>query len=104
LLLRAGDYGLAGCSEVVCTTVAFARTRVHDGDGDCRMVEGPVVECGVLTASAQTWDAAVRRAEVIRQLAEQATVGLDAADSAAAELGISRRQGEGNPDPVGRGE
>jgi putative transposase len=56
------------------------------------MVDGPVLERGVLTAPAQTWDAAARRAEVIKQLASQATVGLDAADAAAAELGISRRQ------------
>ncbi len=56
------------------------------------MVDGPVVERGVLTASAQTWDAAAQRAEVIKRLASQATVGLDAADAAAHELGVSRRQ------------
>lgn len=56
------------------------------------MVDGPVVERGVLTASAETWDETVRQAEVIRRLAGQVTVGLAAADAAAAELGISRRQ------------
>jgi putative transposase len=56
------------------------------------VVEGPVVERGVLTAPAQTWDMAALRTEVIKQLASQATVGLDAADSAAVELEISRRQ------------
>jgi putative transposase len=56
------------------------------------VVDGPVVERGVLTAPAQTWDMAALRTEVIKQLASQATVGLDAADSAAVELEISRRQ------------
>lgn len=56
------------------------------------MVDGPVEERGVLTATAATWDETVRQAEVIRRLAGQVTVGLAAADAAAAELGISRRQ------------
>ncbi|MFC0429910.1 Mu transposase C-terminal domain-containing protein [Kutzneria buriramensis] len=56
------------------------------------MVESPVVERGVLTAPGPVWDAASRRAEVISALAEKPTVGLAAADHAAAELGISRRQ------------
>lgn len=51
-----------------------------------------MVERGVLTAPTPTWDTAARRAEVIRQLAQQDTVGLDAANVAAAELGVSRRQ------------
>ncbi|MGH3156244.1 MAG: helix-turn-helix domain-containing protein [Streptosporangiaceae bacterium] len=38
------------------------------------------------------WELAVRRAEVIRPLAEQPQVGLAAADTAAARLGVSRRQ------------
>src|SRR5260370_32334538 len=54
--------------------------------------DSAVVERGVLTAPAQAWDLAVRRAEVIGRLAERGTVGLDAADVAAAELGVSRRQ------------
>jgi putative transposase len=54
--------------------------------------EPAVVERGVLTAAAEAWDVAVRRAEVIGQLAGQRTVGLEAADAAAAELGVSRRQ------------
>ena len=37
-------------------------------------------------------DLAVRRAEVIKRLAGQRIVGLDAADAAAARLGVSRRQ------------
>ena len=56
------------------------------------MADGPVVERGVLTAPAQVWDAAVRQAEVIGRLAEKGTVGLEAADKASAELGVSRRQ------------
>jgi putative transposase len=57
------------------------------------MADDPaVVERGVLTAAAEAWDLAVRQAEVIGQLAGQRTVGLEAADAAAAELGVSRRQ------------
>jgi putative transposase len=56
------------------------------------LAEQPVVERGVLTAPSPTWDAAVRRAEVIAGLAVKDTVGLAAADEAAAELGVSRRQ------------
>jgi putative transposase len=56
------------------------------------LAESPVVERGVLTAPGPVWDAAVRRAEVIGQLAARSTVGLVAADEAATELGVSRRQ------------
>lgn len=56
------------------------------------MVDDLVVERGVLTAAAVTWEETVRQAEVIRRLAGRVTVGLAAADAAAAELGISRRQ------------
>ncbi len=57
------------------------------------MADDPVVaERGVLTAPAEAWDLAVRQAEVIRELAAQRVVGLEAADAAAAELGVSRRQ------------
>lgn len=56
------------------------------------MIDDPVIERGILTAPAQTWDTAAQRAKVIRCLAGQETVGLDAADAAAAELGVSRRQ------------
>lgn len=56
------------------------------------MVDEPVVERGALTAPARTWDLAVRRAEVIGPLVAQGTVGHEAADAAAAELGCSRRQ------------
>ena len=46
---------------------------------------------GLLTVPDEVWALAVRRAEVIRPLAELATVGMSAADAAAAELGVSRR-------------
>ncbi|WP_434094493.1 Mu transposase C-terminal domain-containing protein [Nonomuraea dietziae] len=46
----------------------------------------------MLTAPNETWDVAVRRAEVIGRLAAGLRVGLAAADAAAAELGLSRRQ------------
>lgn len=46
---------------------------------------------GLLTIPDDVWALAVRRAEVIGPLAEAATVGLIAADAAAAELGVSRR-------------
>jgi hypothetical protein len=43
------------------------------------MGDDPVVaERGVLTAPAQAWDLAVRRAGVIRELAAQRVVGLEA--------------------------
>jgi putative transposase len=54
--------------------------------------QAQVVERGVLTASDEAWAAAVGRAEVIGRLAGQGRVGLEAADAAAAELGISQRQ------------
>jgi putative transposase len=51
-----------------------------------------VAERGVLTAPAEAWDLAVRRAEVIGELAPRRVVSLEAADAAAARLGVSRRQ------------
>jgi putative transposase len=51
-----------------------------------------VAERGVLTAPAKAWDLAVRRAGVIRELAARRVVSLDAADAAAAQPGVSRRQ------------
>lgn len=69
------------------------RTHVHDAGGDSGMADDQAVaERGVLTAPAGTWDLAVRRAGVIRELAAQPVVGTGAADAAAAELGVSRRQ------------
>jgi putative transposase len=56
------------------------------------MAGDQVAERGALTAAPGAWDLAVRQADVIRRLAEQSAVGLDAADAAAAELGVSRRQ------------
>ena len=56
------------------------------------MADDPaVVGRGVLAAAAERRDLAVRRAEVIGQLAGQSTVGLAAAE-AAAELGVPRRR------------
>jgi hypothetical protein len=51
-----------------------------------------VAERGVLTASDKAWSVAVRRAEVIGRLAQKSRIGVEAADAAAAELGVSRRQ------------
>jgi len=51
-----------------------------------------VPERGVVTASAEVWNLAVRRAEVIGRLAQLDEVGLRSADAAAAELDLSRRQ------------
>jgi putative transposase len=45
----------------------------------------------VLAVPEETWRLAICRAEVIARLAAMGTVGLDAADAAAAELGVSRR-------------
>jgi len=56
--------------------------------------DGPVVlaERGVLAVSDEVWNLAVRRAAVIGPLAGAGVVGHAAADAAAAELGVSRRQ------------
>lgn len=51
-----------------------------------------VAERGVLTASAEDWAVAVRRAEVIGRLAREPRIPVAVADEAAAELGIGRRQ------------
>jgi hypothetical protein len=65
------------------------------------MADEPVaVERGLLTAGADAWELAVRRAAVIRPLGSRKW-WLAAADAAAAELGVSRRQyliGLGIPD------
>jgi putative transposase len=49
-------------------------------------------ERGVLKASDERWEVAVRQAAVISRLAASGTAGLTAVDSAAAELELSRRQ------------
>jgi putative transposase len=51
-----------------------------------------VCERGLLSVSDEVWAQAVRRAEVIGRLTENAVVRHEAADAAAAELGVSRRQ------------
>jgi putative transposase len=53
---------------------------------------GVIHERGLLAVSDAVWARAVRRAAVIGRLAESAVVGHEAADVAAAELGVSRRQ------------
>lgn len=56
-------------------------------------VEGDrVVERGLLDVPDEVWAVAVRRAEVIGSLAVAGAVGAAAADAAAGELGLSRRQ------------
>lgn len=49
------------------------------------------VERGVLTSSAELWSVAVRRAEVISELACHENAGADRVNEAAAALGLSRR-------------
>lgn len=49
------------------------------------------VERGVLTASAGSWNVAVRRAEVIGELASHEHAGADRVNEAASALGLSRR-------------
>ena len=51
-----------------------------------------VADRGVLRVPDDVWACAVRQAEVIGRLTQGAVVGHEAADAAAAELGISRRQ------------
>lgn len=51
-----------------------------------------VVERGVVTASEEMWALAARRAEVLGRVADAEVVGREAADRAAEELGLSRRQ------------
>src|SRR5260370_39281523 len=84
--------GFRGVAKSPALRSPSFRTCVRDG-GDSGMADdSAVVERGVLTAAAGAWDLAVRRAEVIGQLAGQRTVGLEGADAAAAELDVSRRQ------------
>lgn len=49
-------------------------------------------EHGVLTLSQEDWEIARKRTQIIARLAALETVGHQAADEAAQELGISRRQ------------
>ncbi len=52
----------------------------------------PIAEHGVATLPDQAWERARCRAEIIGPLAQSETVGHEAADAAAQELGLSRRQ------------
>jgi putative transposase len=65
---------------------------VHDSEVLGMVDEPALLDRGVLTASPDIWDLAVRRAEVIGRLATGATVGHAAVDAAASELEVSRRQ------------
>ncbi|GAA1662396.1 DDE-type integrase/transposase/recombinase [Kribbella alba] len=56
------------------------------------MDQDEVSERGVLTASDELWEAAVRQAAVISRLAALDSAGVTAVDAAADELGLSRRQ------------
>ncbi|HEY0616403.1 MAG TPA: DDE-type integrase/transposase/recombinase [Kribbella sp.] len=56
------------------------------------MGKSEVSERGVLTASDELWDTAVRQAAVISRLAALDAAGVTAVDEAATELGLSRRQ------------
>ena len=56
------------------------------------MGQDEVSERGVVTASDQLWEAAVRQAAVISRLAALDAVGVTSVDAAADELGLSRRQ------------
>jgi putative transposase len=51
-----------------------------------------VSERGVLTASGELWEVAVKQAAVISRLAALDSAGVTTVDAAAAELGLSRRQ------------
>lgn len=55
-------------------------------------IEDSVSDRGVLTASDETWERAVRAAGIVGPLANLSRVGRDRVDGAAAELGVSRRQ------------
>ncbi|MET3165090.1 UNVERIFIED_ORG: putative transposase [Arthrobacter sp. UYEF10] len=54
--------------------------------------EPQILERGLLGMSAEAWERLLRQDEVIAPLAAMATVTHGAADSAAEELGLSRRQ------------
>lgn len=56
------------------------------------MDQDEVSERGVLTASDELWETAVRQATVIGRLAALDTAGVATVDAAADELGLSRRQ------------
>ncbi|MFF1818401.1 Mu transposase C-terminal domain-containing protein [Kribbella sp. NPDC058245] len=56
------------------------------------MGESEVSERGVLTASDELWETAVRQAAVISRLAALDAASVTAVDEAATELGLSRRQ------------
>ncbi|MBL1262679.1 helix-turn-helix domain-containing protein [Methylomicrobium sp. RS1] len=52
----------------------------------------PVIEQGLLTLSEDAWELASRRARFIAPLAALEPIGRQAADDAAEQLGVSRRQ------------
>jgi len=74
--------------EVVCTTVVPNATMGSVMDE----VQGSVQDRGLLTESDEAWERAVRVAAVIGPLAVLPRLDRDRVKSAAAQLGISRRQ------------
>lgn len=77
-----GDLGFCRCVQATVDSWDVAKSSalrslsvvlVCGDGGGWRLVKSPVVERGVLTAPATTWDAAVRRPEVIGQLAARRT-------------------------------
>src|SRR6516165_3645118 len=54
--------------------------------------EAPVAELGVVSLSDEAWEEARRRAAVIGPLAAKRSISHQAADAAAGQLGLGRRQ------------
>ena len=77
-----------GVSVPVCTVDSLFHSLVRDDAVD----DDVVLERGLLAVSDEMWALAVRRAEVIGPLADAGTAGGDAVETAANQLGISRRQ------------
>jgi putative transposase len=71
--------------------VSSARTRLQRG-GYGLAEDSSLPEREVLTADEKRWQIAVRRARVIGSLAKSDRVPIVAADRAAAELGVTKRQ------------
>jgi putative transposase len=80
--------------------IAVYRSRLHKRPGlgdftslrDAALDQDQVSERGVLTASDELWETAVRQASVISRLTATDPAGVTAVDEAALELALSRRQ------------
>ena len=68
----------------MCTTGTLFHSPVHDEAVDDDLIP----ERGLLTVSDEVWALAARRAEVIGPLAEAGTVGGEAVEAAAEQLGV----------------